>query len=72
MGSFREADDTATGGLAATNRRSYPKTAKRGQTGRFLLEEPGAFRHLVHRGFPGSHDRRRHTTSCCAHAAALR
>ena len=25
-------------------------TAKRGQTGRFLLEEPASLRHLVHRG----------------------
>jgi len=42
--------------------------AKRGQAGRFLLEEPGSFWRLVHRGLPCSHDRRRHTASCYAHA----
>jgi hypothetical protein len=39
--------------------------------GRFLLEEPGFFWHLVHRGLPRSHDRGRQTASSCAHAAAL-
>jgi hypothetical protein len=60
-----------TASLAATDRRFYLDRAKRGQTGRFLLEELGSFWYLVHRGLPCSHDRRRHTASCYAHAAAL-
>jgi hypothetical protein len=51
--------------------RRSQKRAKQGQTERFLVEEPGSFWHPLHRGLPCSHDRRRHTASCYAHAAAL-